>query len=571
MTAAVPGKTQHLTASSAASSLWAIPLGGLGEFGMNMMALRSGDDIIVIDAGLMFPEQELLGVDIVIPDITYLKQNKRMVRAIILTHAHEDHIGAIPYILGDLNVPVYGTQFTLALVRKKLEEHALLDSAKLHEVAPGEITTLGPFQIEYLHVTHSTIDCVALAIRTPVGTVIHTGDYKMDPTPVDGKPFDLHAFARYGQEGVLALFSDSTNVERAGFTPSERAVVVRMEELFRAAPEKVVVSCFSSSIHRIQQVIDVARGVGRKVGFVGRSMVDNVEIAHGLGKLRIPDGSIVRPQDIRGFDSKKLVVLASGTQAEPMSALSRISVDNHRLMSISANDTVILSARIIPGNEKAIFRMIDHLFRRRVLVYYEGGRNAPIHVSGHASQEEMKILLQLVRPKYFIPIHGEYRQLFQHAALAEQVGAVSGQIFLLESGHPVEFTADGRAFQREPVPAGRVMVDSGSLEEIADVVVRDRKHLSEDGVVVPIIAIDKHTGKVEVPPEIVTRGFLPSDDGQEILVRAREVILKTIEESSPEEKMDWSVIKEKIRVDLKRYLNKQTSKRPLILPVILEV
>jgi ribonuclease J len=571
MTLVVPGKTPHLSASSVASSLWAIPLGGLGEFGMNMMALRFGEDIIVIDAGLMFPEQELLGVDIVIPDITYLKQNKRMVRAIILTHAHEDHIGAIPYILGDLNVPVYGTQFTLALVRKKLEEHALLDSAKLHEVAPGEITTLGPFQIEYLHVTHSTIDCVALAIRTPVGIIIHTGDYKMDPTPVDGKPFDLHAFARYGQEGVLALFSDSTNVERAGFTPSERAVVVRMEELFRAAPEKVVVSCFSSSIHRIQQVIEVARGVGRKVGFVGRSMVDNVEIAHGLGKLRIPDGSIVRPQDIRGFDPKKLVVLASGTQAEPMSALSRISVDNHRLMSIAENDTVILSARIIPGNEKAIFRMIDHLFRRRVLVYYEGGRNAPIHVSGHASQEEMKILLQLVRPKYFIPMHGEYRQLFQHAALAEQVGAVSGQIFLLESGHPVEFTADGRAFQREPVPAGRVMVDSGSLEEIADVVVRDRKHLSEDGVVVPIIAIDKHTGKVEVPPEIVTRGFLPSDDGQEILVKAREVILKTIEESSPEEKMDWSVIKEKIRVDLKRYLNKQTSKRPLILPVILEV
>ncbi len=538
---------------------------------MNMMALRSGDDIIVIDAGLMFPEQELLGVDIVIPDITYLKQNKRMVRAIVLTHAHEDHIGAIPYILGDLNVPIYGTQFTLALVRKKLEEHALLESAKLHEVAPGEVTTLGPFQIEYLHVTHSTIDCVALAIRTPVGVVIHTGDYKMDPTPVDGKPFDLHAFARYGQEGVLALFSDSTNVERPGFTPSERAIVVRMEELFRAAPEKVVVSCFSSSVHRIQQVINVACGVGRKVGFVGRSMVDNVEIAHGLGKLRIPDGSIVRPQDLRTFDPKRLVVLASGTQAEPMSALSRISVDNHRLLSIEQNDTVILSARIIPGNEKAIFRMIDHLFRRRVLVYYEGGRSAPIHVSGHASQEEMKILLQLVKPKYFVPLHGEYRQLFQHAALAEQVGAVSGQIFLLESGHPVEFTADGQAHQREPVPAGRVMVDSGSLEEIEDVVVRDRRHLSEDGVVVAIIAIDKHTGLLEGTPEIVTRGFLPSDDGQEVLTKSREVILKTVEQSSPEEKMDWSVIKEKIRVDLKRYLNKQTAKRPLILPVILEV
>ena len=567
MTSEVQGQIKHLSAPS----LWAIPLGGLGEFGMNMMALRCGDDIIVIDAGLMFPEQELLGVDIVIPDITYLKQNKRMVRAIVLTHAHEDHIGAIPYILGDLNVPIYGTQFTLALVRKKLEEHALLDSAKLIQVAPGDVTELGPFKIEYLHVTHSTIDCVALAVRTPVGVIIHTGDYKIDPTPVDGKPFDLHAFARYGQEGVLALFADSTNVERPGFTPSERAVVVRFEELFRAAPEKVVVSCFSSSIHRIQQVIDIARSTGRKIGIVGRSMVDNIEIAHGLGKLRIPDGSVVRPQDIRSFDPKRLVVLASGTQAEPMSALSRIAVDNHRMLSLAENDTVILSARIIPGNEKAIFRMIDHLFRRRVLVYYDGGRNSPIHVSGHASQEEMKILLQLVRPKYFVPLHGEYRQLFQHAALAEQVGAVSGEIFLLESGNALEFTADGGAYRREAVPAGRVMVDSGSLEEVEDVVIRDRKHLSEDGVVVPIIAIDKHTGKVEITPEIVTRGFLPSDDGQEILTKAREVILKTIEQSSAEEKMDWSVIKEKIRVDLKRYLNKQTSKRPLILPVILEV
>ena len=556
---------------SVSPSLWAIPLGGLGEFGMNMLALRTGDDIIVIDAGLMFPEQELLGVDIVIPDITYLKQNKHMVRAIVLTHAHEDHIGALPYILGDLNVPVYGTQFTLALARKKLEEHALLDKARLHEVEPGSTTTIGPFRIEYLHVTHSTIDCVALAIRTPVGVVIHTGDYKIDPTPIDERPFDLHAFARYGQEGVLALFSDSTNVERPGFTLSERAVVVRFEELFRAAPEKVVVSCFSSSIHRIQQVIDVARMVGRKVGFVGRSMVDNIEIAHGLGKLRIPDGSMVRPQDIRNYDPKRLVVLVSGTQAEPMSALSRIAVDNHRLLGIAENDTVILSARIIPGNEKAIFRMIDHFFRRRVLVYYESGRSAPIHVSGHASQEEMKILLQLVKPKYFIPLHGEYRHLFRHAALAESVGAVSGQIFLLESGQPVEFKADGSAHRRDPVPAGRVCVDSGSLEELEEVVIRDRRHLSEDGVVVPIIAIDKHTGRMEITPEIVTRGFLPSEDGQEILGRAREVILRTVEQSTPEEKTDWSVIKEKIRVDLKRYLNKQTAKRPLILPVILEV
>jgi ribonuclease J len=538
---------------------------------MNMMVLRTGDDIIVIDAGLMFPEQELLGVDIVIPDITYLKQNRSKIRAIVLTHAHEDHIGAIPYILPELKVPIYGTEFTLALVRKKLEEHAQLENAKLVEVKAGQTTQLGAFSIEYLHVTHSTIDCVALAIRTPVGVIIHTGDFKIDPTPVDGKPFDLHAFARYGQEGVLALFSDSTNVERPGFTPSERAVVVRLEELFRAAPARVVVSCFSSSVHRVQQVIDIARATGRKVGVVGRSMVDNLEIAHTLGKIRIPDGSMVRPQDIRSYDPRRLVVLASGTQAEPMSALSRISVDNHRLLSIAESDSVILSSRIIPGNEKQIFRMIDHFFRRRVLVYYESGRSAPIHVSGHASQEEMKILLQLVKPKYFVPMHGEYRQLFQHAALAEQLGAVGSEIFLIESGQPIEFTADGRAFRRDPVTAGRVLVDSGSLEEIEEVVIRDRRHLSEDGVLVPIIAINKHTGKIEAPPEIVTRGFLPSEEGAEIIEAARQIAVRTVEQATQEEKTDWGVIKEKIRQDLKRFLNKQTSKRPLILPVILEI
>ena len=551
-------------------SVLAIPLGGLGEFGMNMMVLRSGDDIIVIDAGLMFPGAELLGVDIVIPDITYLKQHRQMVRAILLTHAHEDHIGALPYILGDLNVPVYGTQFTLALVHKKLAERNMVEEADLREIAPGHHVELGPFKIEFLHVTHSTIDCVALAIRTPVGVIIHTGDFKIDQTPVDGKPFDLHAFARYGQEGVLALFSDSTNVERPGFTPSERAVTMPLEELCRAAPRKIVFSCFASSIHRIQQVIDIATMCGRKIGFVGRSMVDNVEIAHELNRLRIPDGSLVRPQDLRTYDPHKLAILASGTQAEPMSSLSRIAVDNHRFVSIEENDTVVLSARIIPGNEKAIFRMIDHFFRRQVLVYYEGGRSAPIHVSGHASQEEMKLVLNLVRPKYFVPLHGEYRHLFRHAALAEQVGAVSGEIFLLESGQPIEFTADG-AHRREPVTAGRVLVDSGSLEEIEEVVIRERRHLAEDGVVVPILAIDKHTGRLEGQPEIVSRGFVPSDDGQELMAKAREVILKTIEQSTAEEKTDWGVIKEKIRVDLKRFLNKQTAKRPLILPVILEI
>jgi ribonuclease J len=554
--------------SKSTQSLTAIPLGGLGEFGMNMMVLRLGDDIIVIDAGMMFPETELLGVDLVIPDTTYLKQNREHVRAIVLTHGHEDHIGALPYILRDLNVPVYGTRFTLALVKKRLEEAGLLDSTTLRETLPGRLVEIGPFEIEFIPVTHSTIDCVALAVRTPLGVIIHTGDFKIDQTPVDGAPFDLHTFARYGNEGVLALFSDSTNVERPGFTPSERAIVPRIEELCRAAPRRVILSCFASSIHRIQQVIDVAARVGRKVAFVGRSMVDNVEIAHDLSYLRIPDGMVVRPQDIRGFDPKRLIILASGSQAEPMSSLSRIAVDNHRFVSVDENDTVILSARIIPGNEKAIFRMLDHMFRRRALVYYENSAGT-IHVSGHASQEEQKLVLQLVKPRYFIPVHGEYRHLFRHAALAHQLGVVSGEILLLEDGQTIEFTEDG-AYRREPVAAGRVLVDSGSLEEIEEVVVRDRRHLSEDGVLVPIIAIDKHTGRVDISPEIVTRGMF-SDNGQELIAGAREVVLRTVEQSNPEEKTDWSVMKEKIRVDLKRYINKHTSKRPLILPVILEV
>jgi len=535
---------------------------------MNMMALRVGDDIIVIDAGMMFPESELLGVDLVIPDISYLKQNRAHVRGIVLTHGHEDHIGALQYILKDLNVPVYGTRFTLALVKKRIEEAGLLGSTTLREAIPGRLVEIGPFEIEFIPVTHSTIDCVALAVRTPLGVIIHTGDFKIDQTPVGGAPFDLHTFARYGAEGVLALFSDSTNVERPGFTPSERAIVPRIEDLCRSAPKRVILSCFASSIHRIQQVIDIATRVGRKVAFVGRSMVDNVEIAHSLDYLRIPDGMVVRPQDIRSYDPKRIIIMASGSQAEPMSSLSRIAVDNHRFVSVDENDSVILSARIIPGNEKAIFRMLDHMFRRRALVYYDNTAGT-IHVSGHASQEEQKLVLQLVKPKYFIPVHGEYRHLFRHAALAAQLGCVSNEILLMEDGHVLEFNEDG-ARRRDPVTAGRVLVDSGSLEEIEEAVVRDRKHLSEDGVVVTIIAIDKHTGKMESQPEIVTRGLM-SDNGQELAAGARAVVLKTVSESNAEEKSDWGVIKEKIRIDLKRYINKHTSKRPLVLPVILEV
>src|SRR2546429_4042496 len=404
--------------------------------------------------------------------------------------------------------------------------------------------------------------------RPPRSTLFPYTTLFRSQTPVDKASFDLHTLAKYGREGVLALFSDSTNVERPGFTPSERAVVPRIEDLCRSAPRRVILSCFASSIHRIQQVIDIAARVNRKVAFVGRSMIDNVEIAHSLGLLQIPDGMVVRPQDIRGFDPKRLVILASGSQAEPMSSLSRIAVDTHRWVSVDENDTVILSARIIPGNEKPIFRMLDHMFRRRALVYYENSGGL-IHVSGHASQEEQKLILQLVKPKYFIPVHGEYRHLFRHAALAYQIGCVSGEILILEDGQTIEFTED-RAVRRDPVTAGRVCVDSGSLEEIEEVVIRDRKHPSEDGVVVPIIAIDKHTGRMESHPEIVTRGMF-SDNGQEFIAGAREVISKTVRESNSQEASDWSVIKDKIRVDMKRYINKQTSKRPLILPVILEV
>jgi len=547
-----------------------IPLGGLGEFGLNMMVVRYGDDLLVIDAGMMFPEAELLGVDIVIPDITYLKENRAAIRGIVLTHGHEDHIGAIPYILRDLDVPVYGTQFTLALVRRRLEEHGLLDNARLREIVPGRTLELGPFKVEPIPVTHSTIDCVALAITTPAGVIIHTGDFKIDATPIDGRTFDLHTLARYGNEGVLALVADSTNIERPGHTPSERAVRPRLEDLIRAAPRKVVVSCFASSIHRIQQVIDIAEQLDRKVAFVGRSMVDNVEIAHDLSRLRIPDGMVVKPQNIREMDPKKLVVLVSGTQAEPLSSLSRIAVDNHRFVSLNHSDTVILSARIIPGNEKAIFRMIDHMFRRHALVHYEDGAGQPIHVSGHASQEELKLVLNLVRPRFFFPVHGEYRQLFRHAAMAEKMGAVSGRVLLVENGQQIEMTKTA-ANVRGVVPAGRVCVDSGSLEEIEEAVIRDRQHLAEDGVVVPIIAIDKHTGRIEGLPEVVSRGLFASDNGQELTSRAREVVLRTIENSNPDETADWTVIKEKIRADLRRFLNRQTSKRPLVLPVILEV
>ena len=546
-----------------------VPLGGLGEFGMNCMAVRWGDDIIVIDGGLMFPEAELLGVDIVVPDISYLIENRQRVKGIVLTHGHEDHIGALPWILSELNVPVWGTEFTLAYVEDKLEEHGLLDDADLREIRPGESFKIGPFTVNPIQVTHSLVDCVALAVHTPLGVIIHTGDFKVDPTPTDNRLFDLHAFAEYGKTGVLALFQDSTNVERKGYTPSERAVRRKFDEVFAHTKRRLFISCFSSSIHRIKLAVELAWQHGRKVAFAGRSMNNSAEIAEDLGYIEIPEGLLIHPGEMKNFPPEKVCVLISGTQGEPMSALSRAAVDNHKHAKIEKGDTVMLSSRIIPGNEKAIYRMIDHLFRREAHVIYDDGSSPPVHVSGHASQEELKLIINLVKPKYFIPIHGEYRQLKLHAEMAAAMKGSVGNVMLIESGDVLEFDELG-ARKAGRVNVGRVCIDSGSRTDVVeDLIVKDRRHLSEDGIVLPIIAINKLTGKVETSPEIVTRGFSPGEDG--FVDGARQIVMQTLDSSSAEEKADYGVIKEKIRADLKRYVSKQTQKRPLIMPVILEI
>ena len=549
------------------AKLQIIPLGGLGEFGMNCLAVRWQDDIIVIDAGLMFPESELLGVDIVVPDISFLVENKEHVRGIILTHGHEDHIGGLPWILSELNVPVYGTEFTLAYVEGKLEEHKMLDDSELIEIAPGAKFGLGPFTIEAIRVTHSLVDCVALAIETPVGVIVHSGDFKIDLSPPDGKAFDLHRFAEYGKRGVLALLQDSTNVDRPGYTPSEWSVKPRLDEIFSRTKKKLFFSCFSSSIYRIRIAMDLAHAHGRKVAVVGRSMVESSEVAQDLGYLDVPPGLLIHPGQIGDYSPEEVMVLISGTQGEPMSALSRAAVDNHKHARVLAGDTVVLSSRVIPGNEKSIFRVIDHLCRRDAHVIYDDGASGLIHVSGHASQEEQRLMINLLKPKFFIPVHGDYRHLKKHAELAQSVGVVDLAL-VIENGDVLELTrSDARKVGA--VTAGRVCIDSGSTADVVeDLVIRDRRHLSEDGFVLPILTINKLTGKVERQPDVFTRGFVADED---LLDSARQVVVQTLEGSSAEEKADYGVIKEKIRIDLKRYIQKNTSRRPLIMPVILEI
>src|SRR4051794_24890150 len=545
-----------------------VPLGGLGEFGMNMLALSWGETTIVVDAGVMFPDPELLGVDRIIPDLTYLHQKGRA-NALVLTHGHEDHIGAVPHVAPLIHGPVYGTPLTLALVEPKLEEHGI-DDHDLRTLRPRERATIGPFTVEFIRVTHSMPDCVALAIHTPAGVVVHTGDFKIDQTPIDGEHFDVHRFADLGSQGVLALFADSTNIDRRGFTGSEREVTEAFEEIFSSATGKLIVAAFASSIFRMQILVDLAAQFDRKVAFVGRGMMQNSEIALRLGHLRIPAGVQIRDSEINAYPAQDVLCLSTGSQGEPMSALSRIAIDDHRYVKVGPDDTVVISARAIPGNEKAIGRVINHLARRGADVIHEGIKH--VHVSGHGSEEELKLMLSLVRPRYFVPVHGEYRQLSQHTRVARRVFAgrdPQPEILLAENGDIVVFDERGGRIAGK-APVGRVLIDDTRTGEVGDEVLRDRRHLAEDGLVVPVVAINKQTGLLEGVPDIVTRGFV-MENSQALLADASRMLAEVVEQASIEERTDQGLIKEKLRVELRRFFRKRSGRRPFVLPVIMEI
>jgi ribonuclease J len=545
-----------------------VPLGGLGEFGMNMLAISWDQTTIVVDAGVMFPDSDLLGVDRIIPDLTYLQQRGRP-SALVLTHGHEDHIGGVPHIAPLVDGPIFGTPLTLALVEGKLREHGL-DTTPLQAVKPRDVVTVGPFTIEFIRVTHSMPDCVALAIRTPVGTIVHTGDFKIDQTPIDGNHFDVHRFAELGSEGVLALFADSTNIDRRGFTGSEIEVIEAFEEIFTSATSRIVVAAFASSIYRMQILVDLAAQFDRKVAFVGRGMIENSQTAQRLGYLKIPAGVQIRDSEVGSYPSQDVLCVTTGSQGEPLSALSRIAIDDHRYVKVGADDVVVLSARSIPGNEKAIGRVINHLARRGADVITQEIKH--VHVSGHGSVEELKLMLSLVRPRYFVPIHGEYRQLAQHARVAGRVFAgrdPQPEILLAENGDIVQVDGDGARLAGK-APVGRVLIDGTRTGEIGDEVLRDRRHLAEDGLVVPVVAINKQTGMLEGVPDIITRGFV-MENSQELLSDGTRVLSEVVEQASVEERTDQGVIKEKLRVELRRFFRKRSGRRPFVLPVIMEI
>lgn len=545
-----------------------IPLGGLGEIGLNMMVMEYDDSIIVIDCGLMFPEDYMLGIDIVIPDISYLKKNKDKVKAFIITHGHEDHTGALPFVLRDIKAPIYGTALTLGLIKEKLAEFNLDRETEFKTVRPRDTVSIGPFDIEFIRVSHSIADGVALAIKTPVGVVIHTGDFKLDQTPVDGEVLDYARFSEYGEKGVLLLLSDSTNVEREGYTVSEKEVGITFDEIFRASVGRIIVAAFSSNIHRVQQVINVAEKYGRRVALNGRSMVANVGIARELGYLKTPEGLIVDLKELDTLPPQRTALLTTGSQGEPMSALTRMAMDDHKQIKIQKGDTIILSSKFIPGHEKAISNMMNHLYRRGAEVIYE--KVSEIHVSGHASQEELKVMLNMVRPKYFIPIHGEYRHLVKHSQLAERVGVKKENIILAEDGDIVEIAGDGAAI-KERIEAGKVFVDGKGVGDVVDMVLKDRKYLSQDGLVVAILALNEKTGDVIYGPDIITRGVVFEEESAGLLEGARNVVLGAIGAINLEAKTDLLEVKEEMRRALRRFFNKALERKPVILPLIIEI
>ena len=542
-----------------------IPLGGLGEFGMNMMIVSCGATAILVDAGVMFPEPELLGVDLVIPDLRQLQQYE--IAALVLTHGHEDHIGAIAHVLPFVKGPVYGTAFTLALAGPKLEQAGLDAASRLVQVKPRDRVAVGSFAIEFVRVTHSMPDCVAVAIETPRGVVLHTGDFKIDQTPLDGEHMDVHRLAELGGRGVLALLGDSTNVERKGFSGSEVDVIDGFEEIFTSARGKIVVAAFASSVYRMQIVVDLAAQFDRRVAFVGRGMQDNSEIAQRLGYLRIPSGVQVRDSEVRNFPAQDVVCLCTGSQGEPQAALPRIAIDDHRHVRLEPDDVVVFSARAIPGNEKGIGRVMNHISRRGAEVVHEGTRH--VHVSGHGSEEELKLMLSLVRPRYFVPIHGEYRQLARHARIARRVSPATA-VILAENGDLVRFDNEGGRVAGK-VPAGRILIDGTRTGEVGDEVLRDRRHLAGDGLVVAVVAIGRQSGALEETPDVITRGFVVDARTEALLKEIPSILAATIDASSVEERTDPGLIKERIRVELQRFFRKRSGLRPLVLPVIMEI
>jgi ribonuclease J len=549
-----------------------MPLGGVGEFGCNCMAVRYGEDMILVDTGMGFPQETAYGVDVEVPDFDFLEEYRDNIIAVVITHGHEDHIGAVPYVLKKFNVPLYASHFTMGLIESKLEEHHLLGDVLLHRVEPRDRVEIGEFEVEFIRVSHSLIDCFALAINTPAGTIIHTGDYKVDETPVIGEPIDLRTLRRYGQEGVLALTSDSTNATVPGRTPSERAVIPDFEEIFSEAEGRIFVATFASSIHRLQIVIDVAQQFDRKVCVLGRSMIKNVEIAERLGYLDLHEGMLVPLQQAKKLPADEIVYLVTGSQGEPRAALSQLSNGSYKGLTISEGDTVVLSARIIPGNERSISRLIGEIYKRGAAIIDEKRRL--IHVSGHASQEDIRIMTEAVRPKFVVPVHGEYRMLYRHKEfLKNHCDFPEENIILIENGDVLELTPD-RARVVEKREVGRTFIDETGFEEIDGEVIKERRQLAYDGVVTPVVTIDEESGELEGEPEVVARGVLGLDgngNAATLLSDMRRVVTAAVEAASRDERRDASILKERVRLELKRYIQKQTGAKPVILPVVVQV